>query len=146
MNPSNVSSTMLANAAGSIRPPKNGVMTRTANSGYSRPCISRISAASKRGQDSGKYKPPSLASPASRTSSNSSVGASPRVLMYCTLSSLPDDGLTYPPRQAQASAPQSLQRTSPNMTLLCRRARDEDLPVIRGFARNALELFSSCRR
>ena len=95
-------------------------MTRTANSGYSRPCISRISAASKRGQDFGKYKPPSLASPASRTSSNSSVGASPRVLMYCTLSSPSDDGLTYPPRRAQASAPQSLQRTSANLTFICR--------------------------
>ena len=32
-------------------------------------------------------------------------------------------------------------QTSANLTFICRRARYGDLPVIRGFARNALELF-----
>ena len=50
--------------------------------------MARSSSALKWGSESGKYKPPSRAKPASSTPSKSSTGACPRVLKYRMLTAM----------------------------------------------------------
>ncbi len=71
---------MAAKASRSMVPSTKGHMTSMATSAYDIDANRPMASGSSVGHDAGTYRPPSTASPASRTSAKSSSGAAPRVL------------------------------------------------------------------